>query len=213
MFLAYYKWFESVNNDIKIQIQTFELTKPLYSKQKMPKSKCFVLKSVLNLNSGQSWIIVENFIVYDTIKMINKGVFYMTTPVELQNKYIEKFANKIKEIIEKAKPDEIKRYDLHPGYEDDTGIRVLMKDKTPILHMKSIGMPGTMNYSFTINSNPVVRFEGDEDTLKDLINLMTGKYEYAPEEYKIDLSYLSSWQAGDLTEKDYEQALLSLNSL
>ena len=34
MFLAYYKWFESVNNDIKIQIQTFELAKSLCSKQK-----------------------------------------------------------------------------------------------------------------------------------------------------------------------------------
>ena len=36
MFVACYKRFESVNNDIKIQEQTFELAKPLYPKQKMP---------------------------------------------------------------------------------------------------------------------------------------------------------------------------------
>lgn len=37
MFLVSYDWFESVGNDIKIQEQTFELAKPLYPKQKMPR--------------------------------------------------------------------------------------------------------------------------------------------------------------------------------
>ena len=105
------------------------------------------------------------------------------------------------------------------AFEDDQAHYLLMKGKSPILYMTKGGVSPIepmydmldpvkdAHYSFTICCQPAVCFEGDYETLEDLIKLMPEEYEYAPEGYDI---YIPSWQKRGLTKEGLELALFSL---
>ena len=143
-------------------------------------------------------------------KESDKKMYTNSIDMDLQNQYAKKFAEKIKEIIQKAKPGEIKMYNFD-WFLDDQAHFLLMKDQRPILYVtKCFGVlpinpeydmldpVKDAHYSFTICSYPTVDFEGDYDTLEDLIKLMPEECERAPTIYK---RYIPSEQERGLTKE------------
>lgn len=152
-------------------------------------------------------------------KKFEEEHFLDTIDEQLQNQYIYKFAEKIKEIITKAAPGEIKTYTLD-WFIDDQAHFLMMKGKYPILYMtRHLGVLPTSplydaldkikdaHYSITICCSPEVSFQGDYDTLEALVNLIPEKTESAPEEIRINIP---DWQRKGLTAKGLDMALFSM---
>lgn len=152
-------------------------------------------------------------------KKFEEEHFLDTIDEQLQNQYIGKFAEKIKEIITKAAPDEIKTYTLD-WFIDDQAHFLMMKGKYPILYMtRHLGvlpispLYDTLDeikdahYSITICCSPKVSFKGDYDTLKALVDLIPEETESAPEELSIKIP---EGQIKGLTAKGLDMALFSM---
>ncbi len=152
-------------------------------------------------------------------KKIEEELYLETIDEHLQNQYIGKFAEKVKEIITKAAPDEIKTYTLDWFIDDQTHF-LMTQGRSPILYMtRHLGVLPThplydaldvikdANYSITICSSPKVSFKGDYNTLKALVDLIPEKTESAPEELSINIP---DRQKKGLTAKGLDMALFSM---
>ena len=99
----------------------------------------------------------------------------------------KKFAKALKEIVQNAKPGEIKK--VHNVYEDDAnGVIVLIKDNKKLLEMHSkldipalecmrlgLDMKKNSSYVFRVYIFPfssMIRLKGGYYTLKDLVDLV-----------------------------------------